>query len=110
MEPQLRSQARPVGTTSDKANVEDEKYRKKEIGYSYGDRGENVKARDSLTFDGIVPPFLLMSDFCASEHRVIMSASFLIELSVGCDGSMVGPWLELRHRLQIFRSGFLADS
>lgn len=36
-----RCQARPAATTSDKADVEYEQYWKKEIGYSYGDRGAN---------------------------------------------------------------------
>lgn len=36
-----RCQARPADTTSDKADVEYEQYWKKEIGYSYGDRGAN---------------------------------------------------------------------
>ena len=36
-----RCQARPTGTTSNKADVEYEQYWKKEIGYSYGDGGAN---------------------------------------------------------------------
>ena len=46
-----RCQARPAGTTSDKANVEYEQYWKKEISYSYSNRGANKPPLELLGED-----------------------------------------------------------